>query len=150
MPDSPMGVFHGCAGSCILFGDGSGAVLMEATDGPCAMLGFRMHSDGNGQKSLNCNFDARDNFKPMDEGTASSLGAYRNVHMIGQDVYKFAVKSVPTVIDEALEVSGLQKSDVDWLVMHQANQRIMDACAARLELPKGVPAARLSLPPACL
>ncbi|KAG1652528.1 hypothetical protein FOA52_008899, partial [Chlamydomonas sp. UWO 241] len=123
-------------GSCILFGDGSGAIVMVATDGPCGLLGFDMHSDGHGQKSLNCNFEVVNGVKPLLSESASAQGAYRNLAMVGADVYKFAVKSVPSVIEKALEKSGLSKSDVDWLVMHQANQRIMDACAERLELPK--------------
>lgn len=55
--------------------------------------------------------------------------------MAGQDVFKFAVRSVPTVIEAALSTAGLSKEDVDWLVMHQANQRILDAAATRLGLP---------------
>ena len=55
--------------------------------------------------------------------------------MAGQDVFKFAVRSVPAVIEAALEQAKLGKEDVDWLVMHQANQRILDAAAQRLGLP---------------
>jgi 3-oxoacyl-[acyl-carrier-protein] synthase III len=60
--------------------------------------------------------------------------------MAGQDVFKFAVRSVPSVIEAALKQAGLEKDQVDWLVMHQANQRILDAAATRL----GLPAERVS------
>jgi len=60
--------------------------------------------------------------------------------MAGQDVFKFAVRSVPSVIEAALKQAGLEKEQVDWLVMHQANQRILDAAANRL----GLPAERVS------
>jgi 3-oxoacyl-[acyl-carrier-protein] synthase-3 len=60
--------------------------------------------------------------------------------MAGQDVFKFAVRSVPSVIEAALKQAGLEKEQVDWLVMHQANQRILDAAATRL----GLPAERVS------
>jgi 3-oxoacyl-[acyl-carrier-protein] synthase-3 len=61
--------------------------------------------------------------------------------MAGQDVFKFAVRSVPAVIDAALKQAQLTKDDVDWLVMHQANQRILDSAAQRL----GLPAERVSV-----
>lgn len=65
----------------------------------------------------------------------SAPPAYINVHMAGQEVFKFAVRAVPAIIDEALARSGLDKSEVDWLVMHQANQRILAAAAHRLGVP---------------
>lgn len=124
--------------TCILFGDGCGAVLVSATDEPCALLGSEMHSDGAGHKSLNCVYakPEADDPKPMQQDQhASAQASYNNIHMAGQEVFKFAVRSVPTVIESALVKAGLEKSDVDWLVMHQANQRIMDAAAERLGLP---------------
>lgn len=122
-------------GSCILFGDGCGALVMTATDGPCGLLGFDMHSDGNGHKNLSCDYQDT-GMKPLLEEGCSSPGAYNNIHMVGQEVYKFAVKSVPAVIESALIKANVKKEEVDWLVMHQANQRILDACADRLSLPK--------------
>jgi len=125
-------------GTCILFGDGCGAVVLRAGDvaeGPCALLGSAMQSDGNGAKNLHCLF-AGVPAKPHAEGpAASSHGAYDNLAMQGQEVFKFAVRSVPTIIDAALGSAGLAKEHVDWLVMHQANQRILDAAAQRLGLP---------------
>ncbi|WIA18437.1 hypothetical protein OEZ86_002018 [Tetradesmus obliquus] len=123
-------------GTCILFGDGCGAVLVSAApEGEaCSLLGLDMHSDGNGQKSLHAMYSGCGG-KPFQDAGASSDASYGNVHMAGQDVFKFAVRSVPAVIDAALKQAQLTKDDVDWLVMHQANQRILDAAAQRLGLP---------------
>jgi 3-oxoacyl-[acyl-carrier-protein] synthase-3 len=76
----------------------------------------------------------------LQDADASKDASYGNIHMAGQDVFKFAVRSVPAVIDAALKQAQLSKEDVDWLVMHQANQRILDAAAQRL----GLPAERVS------
>lgn len=123
-------------GTCILFGDGCGAVLLSAApDGqPCSLLGVDMHSDGQGQKSLHAMYSGCGG-KPFQDAGASSDASFGNVAMAGQDVFKFAVRSVPSVIEAALKQAGLEKEQVDWLVMHQANQRILDAAANRLGLP---------------
>eukprot|EP00775_Hariotina_reticulata_P007776 gene7776-7974_t len=123
-------------GTCILFGDGCGAVLVTAApDGTsCSLLGVDMHSDGNGQKSLHAMYSGCGG-KPFQDGDASNDATYGNIHMAGQEVFKFAVRSVPAVIEAALEQAKLGKEDVDWLVMHQANQRILDSAAQRLGLP---------------
>lgn len=84
-------------GTCILFGDGAGAVVLSANPGgACALLGSDMHSDGVGGKSLNCLYSGP-GLKPMSATGASSQGSYANVHMQGQEVFKFAVRSVPSV-----------------------------------------------------
>ncbi|GFR46151.1 hypothetical protein Agub_g7678 [Astrephomene gubernaculifera] len=125
-------------GTCILFGDGCGAVVVSANPDPAApgaLLGHDMGSDGAGRKHLYCDFTGAD-LKPLSEGAApSSHASYGNLHMAGQEVFKFAVRTVPTVIDNALARANMQKEEVDWLVMHQANQRILDAAAQRLGLP---------------
>jgi 3-oxoacyl-[acyl-carrier-protein] synthase-3 len=127
-------------GTCILFGDGCGALVLTARDdGSCGLLGIDMHSDGNGMRHLNCAF-AGEGLKALSNGHASDQGAFRNVHMNGQEVFKFAVRAVPTVIEAALDDAGLAKDQVDWLVMHQANMRIMSAAADRLGVPPGEPA----------
>lgn len=122
--------------TCVLFGDGSGAVVLSANEdekAPCGLLGIDMHSDGTGMKNLNCPFTGKGN-KP--EGDfASSQGAYQNLTMNGQEVFKFAVRAVPTVLGAALENAGLQKEDIDWLVLHQANMRILSSAADRLGVP---------------
>lgn len=122
--------------TCVLFGDGSGAVVLRANEdecAPCGLLGIDMNSDGNGLKNLNCPFAGQGN-KP-EGSSASTNGAYSNISMNGQEVFKFAVRAVPTVIGGALENAGLQKEDIDWLVLHQANMRILSSAAERLGVP---------------
>ncbi|KXZ42962.1 hypothetical protein GPECTOR_109g205 [Gonium pectorale] len=125
-------------GTCILFGDGCGAVVLTANHEPgaqAAILGMEMGSDGAGNKHLHAQFSGTSQ-KPLSEGESpSSHASYSNIHMAGQDVFKFAVRTVPAVIDGALAKANLSKESVDWLVMHQANQRILDAAAQRLGLP---------------
>ncbi|PSC74644.1 3-oxoacyl-ACP synthase [Micractinium conductrix] len=121
-------------GTCILFGDGCGAVVLRAQEGSCGLLGIDMHSDGNGMRHLNCAF-AGEPMKPLSSGDASKQGAYNNLHMNGQEVFKFAVRAVPTVIEAALADAGMEKQQIDWLVMHQANMRIMSSAADRLGVP---------------
>ena len=123
-------------GTCILFGDGCGAVVVRAAEDPatpCALLGMDMHSDGKGQKHLNAMFGGAGD-KPSGE-EASSRGAYCNLAMNGQEVFKFAVRAVPTVIEGALADAGMAKEEIDWLVLHQANMRILASAADRLGVP---------------
>eukprot|EP00889_Picochlorum_renovo_P003244 jgi/Picre1/30274/NNA_005638.t1 len=122
--------------TCVLFGDGSGAVVLRAhedANAPCGLLGIDMHSDGEGLKHLNCPFSGHGN-KPEGEG-ASSEGSYSNLSMNGQEVFKFAVRAVPNVIGAALKDAGMTKEDIDWLVLHQANMRILSSAADRLGVP---------------
>ncbi|GAB4823464.1 hypothetical protein N2152v2_010510 [Parachlorella kessleri] len=121
-------------GTCILFGDGCGAVVLTAKEGECSLRGMQMNSDGNGQKHLHCAFSGAGG-KPLGEG-ASSQGSFSNLFMNGQEVFKFAVKAVPTVIEGALQDAGMQKEQIDWLVLHQANMRILNSAAERLGVPQ--------------
>lgn len=126
--------------TCILFGDGCGAVVVSANSdasAPCCFLGQDMHSDGNGQKNLNAFFAGQGN-KPG-SAEASSAGAYCNIAMNGQEVFKFAVRAVPMVIEGALKNANMRKDEIDWLVLHQANMRILNSAAEKL----GVPADRV-------
>jgi 3-oxoacyl-[acyl-carrier-protein] synthase-3 len=68
-------------------------------------------------------------------GTTVSSGKYGKMKMNGQEVYKFATREVPTVLKEALEAAGITVDDVDWLLLHQANIRIMEIVAKRLDIP---------------
>lgn len=70
------------------------------------------------------------------DGTTVSEGGYDNLAMNGKEVYKFATREVPTVLEEAFETAGITADDVDWLLLHQANIRIMDTVAKRLGIPK--------------
>lgn len=133
--------------TCILFGDACGAVLVQAADSPdatCALLGSDMRSDGKGQKHLNAVFAGCGDKPYQPEDVASSQSAYCNIAMNGQEVFKFAVRAVPSVIEGALANAGMSKDDIDWLVLHQANMRILTAAADRLGVPPERVVANLS------
>ncbi|XP_042512443.1 3-oxoacyl-[acyl-carrier-protein] synthase 3 A, chloroplastic-like [Macadamia integrifolia] len=128
-------------GTCILFGDAAGAVLVQACDGSeDGLFGFDLHSDGDGQKYLNAGIE--NNETECVVGTNGSVvgfpprrSSYSCIQMNGKEVFRFAVRSVPQSIESALAKAGLTGSNIDWLLLHQANQRIIDAVATRLEIP---------------
>lgn len=124
--------------SCILFGDGAGAVVLSATEDTsnAGILGSSAHSNGLGYKELNCGYagSARHVATPG-EGTTLSSGSYNRLAMNGKEVYKFATREVPKVILEALEAANMEVEQVDWLLLHQANIRIMETVASRLGIP---------------
>ena len=119
--------------TCVLFGDGAGAVLCQANDTKDNILGFELHSDGSQNGSLNLAYQGEE--LPLKEGVRVQKGTYKPLTMNGREVYRFAVAKVPEVIEKALYRANLTTSDIDWLVLHQANQRIMDAVSERLKLP---------------
>lgn len=119
-------------GTCVLFGDGAGAVVLQATDGD-RLLGFELRSDGTQNHCLNLAYNAQP--KELIQGVDVGKGNYQPITMNGKDVYRFAVQRVPEVIDKALFRAGLGVDQVDWLLLHQANQRILDAVAERLNIP---------------
>lgn len=108
-------------GTCILFGDGAGAVYVEATEGPEGFIGFAQGSDGSKGSVLSCN-ERTDN--PEED-------IY--VHMDGREVYKFATRRVPKCIVEAVDRSQLSLEDIDLFVLHQANTRIIESIAKQLK-----------------
>jgi len=119
--------------TCVLFGDGAGAVVCQANDTKDNILGFELHSDGSQNGSLNLAYEGEE--LPLKEGVRVQKGTYKPLRMNGREVYRFAVAKVPEVIEKALDRANLTTSDIDWLVLHQANQRIMDAVSERLKLP---------------
>lgn len=113
--------------TCVLFGDGAGAVVLEvrdvvAPDGP-GILATRLHADGAHGPLLYV------------DGGPSSTGTVGKVRMKGREVFRHAVVNLAGVLTEVLEEVGLSSSDLDWVVPHQANQRILDATARKLGLP---------------
>jgi 3-oxoacyl-[acyl-carrier-protein] synthase III len=119
--------------TCVLFGDGAGAVVMSATPEPDALLAFQLNSDGTQNSCLNL----RDRSTPTElvTGVKYNRGEYGNITMNGKEVYRFAVNKVPETIEKMLYHAALTSEDIDWLILHQANQRIIDAVAQRLDLP---------------
>lgn len=124
-------------GTCILFGDGAGAVVLEATEGAdeSGLLGFALHSDGERYPNLKLRFESKFTKLDNSEGSVVDRGEYGKLGMNGPEVYKFAVNEVPEVIAEALKNAGLHSGDVDWLLLHQANIRIMEHAADVLQIP---------------
>eukprot|EP00980_Cylindrotheca_fusiformis_P006174 scaffold1323_cov113-Cylindrotheca_fusiformis.AAC.1 len=123
--------------SCILFGDGAGAmVITNEGDDESGLLGFSAHSNGGGYEDMNClyNGDPRPVSTPGGE-TILSSGKYQRIEMHGQEVYKFATREVPRVLQEALEAAEMTIDDIDHLLLHQANIRIMEIVAKRLGIP---------------
>jgi 3-oxoacyl-[acyl-carrier-protein] synthase III len=118
--------------TCVLFGDGAGAVVLQAGDRE-NLLGFELRSDGSQNEALHLRYEGKD--LQLSEDVQVKQGGFGRLKMNGKEVYRFAVNAVPDVIDKALFKAQLQVADVDWLILHQANQRIMDAVANRLGLP---------------
>ncbi len=115
-------------GTCVLFGDGAGAVVLKA-DSDTGILSTHLHADG-GKKELLWNpVGVSAGFK-LDEPNAGV-----RVLMTGNEVFKHAVKALDSVVEEALEANGLDRHELDWLIPHQANLRIIEATAKRLDMP---------------
>jgi 3-oxoacyl-[acyl-carrier-protein] synthase-3 len=118
--------------TCILFGDGAGAIVMQANERD-RLLGFEMRSDGTQNHYLNLAHQSQP--KQLIEEVEIGQGTFHPITMNGQEVYRFAVRRVPEVIEKALFRANLTIDQVDWLLLHQANQRILDAVAERLQIP---------------
>jgi len=113
--------------TCVLFGDGAGAVVLKA-DGEAGIMSTHLHADGGKKELLYNPVGVSVGFKP------ELPNAGVKVMMSGSDVFKYAVKAMDSAVDEALEANGLDKTDVDWLIPHQANMRIIEATAKRLQM----------------
>jgi len=114
--------------TCVLFGDGAGAVVLKA-DSETGILSTHLHADGAKKELLWNPVGVSVGFR-QDEPNGGA-----RIHMKGNDVFKYAVKALDGVVDETLEANGLDKRDLDWLIPHQANLRIIEATAKRLEMP---------------
>jgi len=116
-------------GTCVLFGDGAGAVVLNAVadSGPKSrgVLSTHLHSDGRQYDILYV------------DGGPSSTGGTGHLRMEGREVFRQAVHHLTEVVDEALAANGLSGADIDWLVPHQANSRIIDAIGTRLGIAPG-------------
>ena len=110
-------------GTCVLFGDGAGALVLTAEEGERGILATRLHADG------------RHNDLLYVDGGPSTTGTVGKLRMKGREVFRHAVKNLADVLNEVLAAAGLTSADVDWVVPHQANARILDATAKKLVLP---------------
>ncbi len=118
--------------TCILFGDGAGAVILQANEHD-RLLGFELRSDGTQNQCLNLAYQPQP--QELVDGVTIGQGNFQPITMNGQEVYRFAVRRVPEVIEKALFRANRSVEDVDWLLLHQANQRILDAVGDRLNIP---------------
>ncbi|MEF3192802.1 MAG: ketoacyl-ACP synthase III [Halothiobacillaceae bacterium] len=113
--------------TCVLFGDGAGAVVLEASE-EAGILSTHLHADGRYDSLLTVPCGVSQNPALCRAGKAF-------IQMKGNEVFKVAVNTLGRIVDETLEAAGLEKSDIDWLVPHQANIRIIAATAKKLDLP---------------
>jgi len=112
--------------TCVLFGDGAGAFVLRAEDVPedgPGVLATRLHADGSHRDLLYV------------DGGPSSTGTVGKLRMRGREVFRHAVTNLAEVLEEVLKASGFSAADIDWVVPHQANLRILDATARKLGLP---------------
>ncbi len=112
--------------TCVLFGDGAGAVVLEASEEP-GIISAHLHADGDYESLLRVPGGVSKGYDLVQEG-----GAY--MEMKGNEVFKMAVTTLGRIVDETLEANGLEKSDIDWLIPHQANIRIINATARKLRM----------------
>ncbi|MDA8231298.1 MAG: ketoacyl-ACP synthase III [Magnetospirillum sp.] len=114
--------------TCVLFGDGAGAVVLRAGEG-------RGDSSDRGVLSTHLHSDGRHHDLLYVDGGPSSTGKVGHVCMAGREVFRHAVSNLAEVVDEALAANGLKPGDIDWVVPHQANLRILEGTARKLGLP---------------
>ncbi len=110
-------------GTCVLFGDGAGAVVLRAEEGTRGILTTKLHADGRHNQLLYV------------DGGPSTTQTVGKLRMKGQEVFRHAVTNLAEVLREVMAHAGLSVSDIDWVVPHQANRRILDATARKLGLP---------------
>ena len=110
--------------TCVLFGDGAGALVLSAEESDSGILATKLHADG------------RHNDLLFVDGGPSTTGTVGKLRMKGREVFRHAVINLADVLNEVLSDAGLTSDDVDWVVPHQANARILDATAKKLGLPR--------------
>ena len=120
--------------SCILFGDGAGALAIEATNQFDNFIGFDMRTDG--ERGGYLNLPSQNNKDLIIDNISFLSGGFSSIQMNGQEVYKFAVREVPIILEKLFRKTNFSSDKVDWLVLHQANQRILDSVGDRLKIPR--------------
>ncbi|MCG5549035.1 beta-ketoacyl-ACP synthase III [Halorhodospira halochloris] len=115
-------------GTCVLFGDGAGAVVLEASENEDGIISSHLHSDGSFESLLYVPWGPGRGFSALDDKSGY-------IRMRGNEVFKVAVNTLTRIVEESLESAQVDKSEIDWLIPHQANIRIIQATAKKLELP---------------
>jgi 3-oxoacyl-[acyl-carrier-protein] synthase-3 len=113
--------------TCVLFGDGAGAAVLAADEEP-GVLSTHIHANGGHADLLKVDVGVSRGFKPEARGGVA-------VHMKGNEVFKVAVNTLGRIVDETLAFNNMDKHDLDWLIPHQANLRIIKATAKKLDMP---------------
>lgn len=113
--------------TCVLFGDGAGAVILQRDTAP-GIMSTHLHADGDYASLLQVPKGVSNQLDAVQQGTAY-------VEMAGSDVFRMAVKTLGRIVDETLAANDMEKADIDWLVPHQANHRIIVATAKKLSMP---------------
>ena len=114
--------------TAVLFGDGAGAVVLEASDEP-GILSTHIHANGNHAELLKAEVGVSRGFKGLEDNDGKA-----EIFMKGNEVFKVAVRTLGRIVDETLEANNMDKSELDWLIPHQANLRIIAATARKLEM----------------
>ncbi|WP_260483287.1 beta-ketoacyl-ACP synthase III [Sphingomicrobium flavum] len=109
--------------TCVLFGDGAGALVLESREGEDGILATRLHAAGHHNELLYV------------DGGPSTTQTVGHLRMRGREVFRHAVVNLAEVLNEVMEAAGMTAADIDWVVPHQANARILDATAKKLSLP---------------
>ncbi|MGD2055052.1 MAG: beta-ketoacyl-ACP synthase III [Gammaproteobacteria bacterium] len=112
--------------TCVLFGDGAGAVILQS-DEKTGILSSHLHADGSYENLLTVPYG-------VSTGSSQILEGSGGITMKGNEVFKMAVNTLGRIVDETLQYNGMKKSDIDWLVPHQANIRIINATARKLSM----------------
>jgi len=115
-------------GTCVLFGDGAGAVVLTPADEP-GIIGTHLHSDGRYKDLLYFPYGVSSGFDKLRSGGTAAIT------MLGNEVFKVAVRTLSRLVDETLAKNGIERSQIDWLIPHQANLRIIQSAADKLGLP---------------
>ena len=118
--------------SCILFGDGAGALAIEATNEFDNFIGFDMRTDGGRGSFLNLPSQKKQDL--IIDNINYLSGGFSTIEMNGQEVYKFAVREVPLIINDLFIKTNFNSEKINWLLLHQANQRILDSVGDRLNI----------------
>lgn len=114
--------------TAVLFGDGAGAVVLEASEEP-GILSTHIHASGRQADLLSTDVGVSRGFDRLAENDGRA-----EIYMKGNEVFKFAVRTLGRIVDETLEANNVEKSDLDWLIPHQANHRIISATAKKLSM----------------
>ena len=113
--------------TCVLFGDGAGAVILKPAEEP-GLVSTHLHADGKYKDLLYFPSGISENFEQLKKGNDY-------IRMSGNEVFKVAVRTLHRIVEETLKKQQLKKSDIDWLIPHQANMRIIRATAKKLGMP---------------